>query len=324
MHYVGQAIELQVVTVAEADRPQVGTPRVGGAEVSLVGTDLKLISASGIGDFVTERNLFLWQFRIIPRRAGILEIPPVVVRLGRRSGASPSLRLTIQASPLSGRPAEFLGGVGAFEVEAEARPAIVQSGQALEYRVRVTGPAARGMTAAPDLTRFNHVPLGLQVEPIPSEVIADPPSRVFRSRVRPTRAGEAVLPPVAIAALDPKTARYLTKVTSGVPIRVVDVPRFDPATLGYGPPARPPTSRPTQAVVWVVGALTAFVIAAVIVRLVVRPTWRRPKGATARGPDRPTARRRPGGRRGRPAGHRRIGRVPEPRGGSASRCFDTR
>ena len=53
-------------------------------------------------------------------------------------------------------------------------------------------------------------------------------------RLRPTRAGEAVLPPVAIAAFDPALTRYVTHVTAGVPIRVVAVPAFDPATIDDG------------------------------------------------------------------------------------------
>jgi hypothetical protein len=57
--------------------------------------------------------------------------------------------------------------------------------------------------------------------------------------MRPTRPGAAALPPVAVAAFDPVTARYITRVTASVAIRVVDVPRFDPSTLDYvQPPVR--------------------------------------------------------------------------------------
>ena len=49
--------------------------------------------------------------------------------------------------------------------------------------------------------------------------------------MRPTRPGEPVLPPVAIAAFDPSVNRYITKLTPSVPIRVVAVPAFDPATI---------------------------------------------------------------------------------------------
>ncbi|MBV8559094.1 MAG: hypothetical protein JO116_26435, partial [Planctomycetaceae bacterium] len=134
-YYVGQAIDLQVGAVAGVERPRVGTPRVAGAEVALVGTDVRPISARGIGDLVTERNLFLWRFRVIPRRAGCLDIPPLVVRLKDRSGTGRMPRPDVLTPPLSGRPKEFLGGVGVFDVVADARPETVRAGQVLEYRV---------------------------------------------------------------------------------------------------------------------------------------------------------------------------------------------
>jgi hypothetical protein len=60
--------------------------------------------------------------------------------------------------------------------------------------------------------------------------------------MRPTRPGAASLPPVAVAAFDPQTEQYVTRVTSSVPIRVVDVPRLDPATVAYRLPVATGTS----------------------------------------------------------------------------------
>jgi hypothetical protein len=87
------------------------------------------------------------------------------------------------------------------------------------------------MNERPDLERFTHLPLGLRIEPRPDQASDDPPARTLVFRLRPTRAGEAVLPPVAIAAYDPSLSRYVTRVTEGVPIRAVAVPSFDPAAL---------------------------------------------------------------------------------------------
>ena len=103
-----------------------------------------------------------------------------------------------------GRPAEFLGGVGRFELKAEATPRVVRVGQELDFRIKVTGPAAWGMTDRPELERFDRLPLGLRIEPKPDETTGEPPARTFVYRLRPTEAGEAVLPPVAIAAFDPR------------------------------------------------------------------------------------------------------------------------
>jgi hypothetical protein len=238
-YYVGQSIELSVGVVAGREQPEVTMPKVAGADVTLVGTDLKPLTASGIGEAVFETNLFRTRYRLIPRRAGTLTIPPVPARLGERRGASEPLSIAVRNPPLVGRPAEFLGGVGGFEVEATAEPSSLRSGQTLEYRVTVRGPGARGITGAPSLARLERLPLGLRVEREPDQAVADPPSHTFVYRLRPTRAGEATLPPVSVAGFDPKDARYVTKVTPGVPIRVADVPRFDPSALEYDGPDVP-------------------------------------------------------------------------------------
>jgi hypothetical protein len=232
--YVGQSVDLSVSVVVEHDRPQLTMPVIAGADVRLVAKELKPISVSGIGDAVFERNLFRSRYRLIPRRAGTLTIPSIPARLGERRGASAPLTLTVRNLPTAGRPAEFLGGVGSFEVEASAEPSSVRAGESLEFRVTIRGPAARGVTSAPDLTRLDRLPLKIETERRGDLAVADPPSHTFVYRLRPTRAGEATLPPVAIAAFDPKTERYVTRVTLGIPIRVTDVPKFDATQLRYG------------------------------------------------------------------------------------------
>ncbi len=122
-YYVGQAIPLQVAAVAGKERPAVVAPTVPEADVVLVGTDLKPLSATGIGDVVDERNLFVFRFRVVPRRAGTLEIPPVAVKDGGRSGTSRAIRLNVQ-SPLrrGGRPSSSAGSGRSRSRRDRARP----------------------------------------------------------------------------------------------------------------------------------------------------------------------------------------------------------
>jgi hypothetical protein len=280
-YYVGQAIPLQVASVAGRERPAVVAPKVPEADVALVGTDLKPLSATGIGDVVDERNLFVFLFRLVPRRAGALEIPPVTVKDGGRSGTSRAIRLTIQGPPAEGRPAEFLGGVGPFEVRAGTGAAVVRAGQEVDYWIQVTGPGALGISGTPDLSRLDRLPLGVRITPRGPEVVPAPPSRTFRYRLRPTLPGEAVIPPVRIAGLDPKSGRYVTKMAAGVPLRVVDVPRFDPSTLRYGEVPSSPTgwSRALRWGGWAVAALGTIAVG-VLARRRLQARFGRPWAAS--------------------------------------------
>ena len=151
VHYVGQGIELRVGVVARGIRPELDPPVIAGAEVWPIGTDLKPISVSGIGSVIAETNAFVNRFRIVPRRAGTLEVPSIRARLKDRIGRGRPVRVAVWPLPPEGRPPEFLGGVGRFAIQAEATPRSVRVGQELDYRITVTGPAAWGMTGRPDL-----------------------------------------------------------------------------------------------------------------------------------------------------------------------------
>jgi hypothetical protein len=99
------------------------------------------------------------------------------------------------------------------------------------------------MTIRPDLGRLRDLPIAARVESLADETVDEPPKRSFVFSVRPTKPGEVVLPPISIASFDPKSKRYMTRVTGSVPITVVAVPAFDGATLDYQPPAEGPGRR---------------------------------------------------------------------------------
>jgi hypothetical protein len=142
----------------------------------------------------------------------------------------------VEPVPLEGRPAVFLGGVGEFSVHASAMPIAIRVGQEFIYRIELTGPAAWGTTSRPDLGRFQRVPLALRIEDLPDERTTEPPATTFAYRIRPSRAGSGALPAVTIASFDPRSMRYITKATQGVPIKAVAVPAFDPKTIDYVAP----------------------------------------------------------------------------------------
>lgn len=231
VHYVGQSLQLQVGVVARGQRPTVEPPVIAGADVWLARNEIRPLSVGHIGQMTTETNVFLSRFRIIPRRAGTLEVPSIRAKLKDESGRSRPLKTTVRPVPPEGRPSEFLGGVGSFTLKAEAAPRLVRAGQEFEYRLTIAGPAAWGTTGRPELKRFDRLPLNLRIQPGRTDAMREPPSRTFVYRMRPTRPGEAVLPPVAIAAFDPSSQHYVTRMTPSVPIKVVAVATFDPSAI---------------------------------------------------------------------------------------------
>jgi BatD DUF11 like domain len=284
-YYVGESIELDVNVVGRDQRPKVEVPAIKNADVWTVTTSFKPLSATGIGTSISVENLFVTRLRIMTRRAGLLEIPPIEARIDDRSGRSRQTRLSIQNPPPEGRPAEFLGGIGEFTVGAVATPASVRVGAELMYRINVSGSAAWGMTSRPDLSRFGRIAVSPRIEALPNQTVNEPPSRTFVYHVRPTRAGDVVLPPVSIAAFDPELARYVTKTTQGIPIKVVAVTAFNAQALDYTAPF--PERGRTAARVWAsAGALLLAFLAALPLAVLIH------RRRVARGRSGPEAARR--------------------------------
>jgi hypothetical protein len=227
-YYVGQAIEVRVGAAGGVEPPRVTAPRPTQGTLTYLTGRSTLAGASSIGDVTDERYSHLFRYRLVPARAGVLEVPPFGLRLGERRGRTGPLRLKVLPLPAAGRTASFLGGVGAVAVRAEAEPGSVRAGQTLEFRLILEGPGARGATGRPTL----RLPGSVRVEDLPDDAQADPPRRAIRYRLRPTQAGELVVPPVLVAAFDPAAGRYVTRASAGVPVRVVDVPRFEPGPAG--------------------------------------------------------------------------------------------
>ncbi|MDR3620730.1 MAG: hypothetical protein P4L85_15365 [Paludisphaera borealis] len=269
-YVVGQGIDLRVAVVARDQRPKLELPTPADARLWVVDTSFKPISASGIGRNVSGDNLFLTRIRLVPLGVGTLDVPPVVARLDDQEGKSKPLRLKIENPPIEGRTSDFLGGVGPFSAEAEADVGQARVGQEFLYRIRVSGPAAWGMTSRPELARLRALPIAARVEALADQTINEPPERTFVFRVRPSRPGDVVLPPVSIASFDPKTKRYLTHATRGVPLKVVAVPSFDASKLEYRPAAASLLGKALVAMVWLAVGAGVVVVAIVAGRRVKR------------------------------------------------------
>ena len=229
----GQGVNLTIVVAAGDQRPSLELPALKGARLWKTSSSFQPISAGGIGGFQAGENAFVTRLRLVAESPGVVDVPSIIARLDDREGRSRPLRLTFENPPIAGRPPGFLGGVGDFQLQAELEQSRVRVGREVEYRIRVSGPAAWGMTTRPDLARLQVLAIAPRVEALAVQAVDEPPSRTFIYRIKPTKPGEVVLPPVSIASFDPRTKRYMTRATRGVALQVVAAPVFDAGELDY-------------------------------------------------------------------------------------------
>jgi len=266
-YYVGQGIEVEITIEGEAgpNRPTLVAPRMASAEVYPISIDS---DRPGPARYV-----------VVPSRSGPLDLPPFQARSGERKGSSKRKRLEVDKVPTEGRTQAFLGGVGTFDAMARADASHVPFGDKLEVVIEVKGDAAWGSVRGPDLSEWRS--FGWKVERDGESLQATrQPIRAFRYRIRASKAGRAVLPPVAVSAFDPKTRRYATRITPSLSF-IVDEPPRSPL-VGLGPSGLAGREPPTAAIA-IVGAWGLLTLVAVLgVGWGIRFAWRARKAKRRR------------------------------------------
>lgn len=141
--------------------------------------------------------------------------------------SSTPIKVNVKALPTEGRPADFSGAVGDFQVTARVEDRDVVSNQPFNYKVRFEG---RGNAKLIELPPFQP-PEGMELYDTQKD------SKFFRTGTSfkdfsimmiPRREGEFTIPGISTSIFDPKEKKYITKVTE--PVRVL-------VNLGQGPQA---------------------------------------------------------------------------------------
>jgi hypothetical protein len=143
----------------------------------------------------------------------------------------------IEPLPTQGRPADFSGAVGQFDVAAEASAKNGTTGDPLMLKMSITGRGnfdrvtTNGLTSSPDWKTYK--PNGKFT---PNDSAGIEGTKAFEQSIVPTKAGAQEIPALSFSYFDPDTQRYVTKSTAPI---AVDIAQSSATT-----PAAPPTSAP--------------------------------------------------------------------------------
>jgi len=178
--------------------------------------------------------------------------------------------------PSAGRPADFTGAVGQFQLRSELTPSSGTVGDPLTYKLTVTGKGNLARVSAAALQdsaqwRAYHAE---------AKVTADDETglqglKTFSQPVVPLEAGQLSLPGASFSYFDPEAARYVTRTTA--PIRVAVAPGAGGASLAatlQGGGAAPAAAATAD-------ALAADEVVTAEHRASLEPLYRRPWFAAA-------------------------------------------
>ena len=134
---------------------------------------------------------------------------------------SDSTPVKIQPLPVQGRPADFSGAVGKFDLSAEASMAKAMSGDPITLKIKITGQGnfdrvtTNGLVSS--ATWKSYKP-NSRFEPADTDGFAG--TKVFEQTIVPTQSGSSVIPPMSFSYFDPEIRGYVTKTTSPIAIEI--------------------------------------------------------------------------------------------------------
>ena len=172
------------------------------------------------------------------RRGGVLEdfftSDPFFGRSRSVLLQSEELQIEVLPLPEQGRPAEFTGAVGRFQLSVEAQPTQVAVGDPVTLRVRVEG---EGNMAAVQPLKVD-APAGVKLydpkveeeERIANGVYGG--RRIFEYILMPEQGGTLNIPPLRFAYFDPHQVRY--EVLESAPITIHSEGRAEEEGVNYG------------------------------------------------------------------------------------------
>ena len=182
-------------------------------------------------------------YTLIPTHAGTFEIPGPTATLNvitgqtgrgifadniteRRLARSEPMALTVKPLPVAGRPRDFSGLVGKFDIRTVAQATDVHIGEPIPLTMSITGPRPLERLDPPDLSaipafadNFKLSPEGWTEAPGSGSV---GPARVreFSTTIRAISESVEEIPPVSFSYFDPDRAEYRTAASRPIPLTI--------------------------------------------------------------------------------------------------------
>jgi hypothetical protein len=123
--------------------------------------------------------------------------------------------------PTTGRPSDFSGAVGKFEVSNEAAPTQLTAGDPITVRLKISGQGnfdrvfSRGLETSVDWKTY---PPNAQFVPADNAGYAG--TKTFEQAVVPLKGGSEKIPALTFSYFDPDSRQYVTRATTPIAIAV--------------------------------------------------------------------------------------------------------
>lgn len=132
---------------------------------------------------------------------------------------SNSPELTVKELPAEGRPANFAGHVGRYQVSTVASPTAVNVGDPIELTVTLSGPEFLDAVECPDLEHQGSLAQDFRISPPEVGEMQDG-VKVFKRTLRATHPDVKEIPAIELPYFDPATGTYGVARSNPIPLTV--------------------------------------------------------------------------------------------------------
>jgi hypothetical protein len=265
--FLGQTAPLNVVLFSRSDVPLYG---LSGFQVEAEGLGYKHLNNVRQGSQIINGvsfNVFIIEGAMTPTRTGTLAFGPAVIKCQLRVGEDwftgvrvrgvtvpvEPLDIQVLSLPQEGKPADFTGAVGQWNLEVTAKPTELAVGDPITLTVKISGNGNIDTVATPQLQGLDNFKTYDPTSKTTKDELSTTGERVFQQVLVPKSTEAKQLPQVRLSYFDPVAKAYKTAVQ--VPIQlVVKAGSGGTAVLATGAPARP-TERLGQDIVYLKGDL---------------------------------------------------------------------
>jgi hypothetical protein len=206
---------------------------------------LARVERAGKGDGI--RNILRVPMVLVPRQAGLLrlEAPGVRAQLVRVRGRKPQnlyvmaelAELNVRELPEEGRPDDFSGLVGDYDLRASLDGGRVRVGDPLQLTLTLTGQPYLYDLELPESSAVSALTDNFQVRRATPPATARESAKDFHYVIRPRHAGVTAVPSIVYNSFDPGAGRYIVRATDPLPLQVDEndvITAADAEGLGSG------------------------------------------------------------------------------------------
>lgn len=241
--YVGEPLILETVFYYSSDvqNPQLTIPLLQDGNFEVVDIETEegsKVEQLGGKPFSTMRL----RKAIIPRKPGEFTIAPATLSFqgavgyrnvrgifgsARRQAEfsrfvipSNALTLSVRDLPAEGRPANFAGHVGEYQISASATPTEVNVGDPITLNISVSGPPFLDRVVLPPLQEQESLKDGFRIPAEMEEGAVHGNFKVFTQSIRAERDDLTEIPPIELPYFDTEEGVYKVAKTKPIPLTV--------------------------------------------------------------------------------------------------------